>query len=274
MSYQKALKRLLDIPSYRFQSYTTQAEVLNMFAGLRFPNIHAERIAARDIGTECLAKTAGITCERMCGIMRGNGDLGGWQRKRIKNKYNKLQMNRTEKYLFSDRLAYYDLSDPKSKAEVMRTLRNFSNILRDVRQTYALYPISPDDEIVESCYWKGAMDRIREPETIMQTGIYLYAEKEHLLDFGQKICCNLQIIEDRAQKRGYEIQQRPSKTKEYRCSRKKANAIAYATLRDELEDAVRRHELKIADAMHRARQEAIRQVNEADVCERLVPVAS
>lgn len=269
MSYKKMMEQR---PDFRFQASTTKDEVLSLFAGCQYPNLLAEKIAGNGYGTERLAQAAGISCEEMNAIMAGHGNLSEQQRERIQTLYNEHRGQRTQNYLFSNHLACDNLFERKGKEAAKRSLRRFSNLMLDIYQAYSLYPIPEKNKIVGEWRWDLTMDKLREPENIFQTGIYLYAE-QYLVDwFINWVCGQLYFIEQSARSRGIQIQPRASESTKY--SRKMADAIAYAILRDKLEDAVHQHELKIMDALHRARKEAIQQVNEASARERLVSVAS
>lgn len=271
------LKRIMiQNPTLYFQSATTKDEVLTMFDECRYPNTFAEPVAGISITPETFADAVEMNMDGWNAVQAGHVDLTEKQRGSVQKVFERYGLPPvTQKYAFSSRLAYYDLSTKRGMEAVKRCLRRLSNCLLDTYQAYSLYDIPQNSEIVGERCWKWTMPKMREPENIFRTGVFLYAEERTVNWFCFDAMRNLANIEYYCKSHGIAIQPRASKSKRY--SQQMEDICAYPILRDELEDLVRRYEKMLMDAMYRARLEAIEQENDAvktDACERLVSMAS
>lgn len=165
-----------------FQTLDTKAAILRMFADIQYPNLAAECVAGIGIRYGAMLKAVGKTREDMRAAIIGDAQFSEADKTAIQQLFRQTRYFgwRDKRYLFSNNLAYYDLSSHRAANRVRKINREFDEAISFMHQC------EQDGEemtVYDTVWWNNTMEHVRTEKVIFDSGIFLIAEENLMRDF-------------------------------------------------------------------------------------------
>lgn len=175
-------KQLAKNPHMRFQTLDDKDAILQMFGGIQYPNLTAECVAGIGYHYSTMLKAVGKTREDMRAAIIGDVQFSEADKTAIQKLFRDTRFFgwRDKRYLFSNSLAYYDLSSPRAANRVRKINRQFDEAINFMHQC------EQDGEKISTydvVWWNATMEHVRTEKTIFDSGIFLIAEEKLMSDF-------------------------------------------------------------------------------------------
>lgn len=172
-------KQLAKNPHMMFQTLDAKASVLKMFSGAQYPNLVAECVAGIGIHYGNMRQAVRKTREDMRAAIIGDAQFSEADKNAIQQLFRNTRYFgwRSTRYLFSNKLAYYDLSSPRAANRVRKINAQFDEAISFMHQCEQ---DGIEMTVYETAWWNSTMEHVRTEKVIFDSGIFLIAE-EHLM---------------------------------------------------------------------------------------------